>query len=236
MNIVITGASSGIGRETVKAFCKDGNHTIIAIARNSEKLKSLQEECASINSAAKIIPISFDLSLIEQISELQKKISEKINFIDILINNAGILINKPFEEFSFQEVKNSYTINVYAPIFLIQALLPMMEKNKSSHIVNISSMGGFQGSAKFKGLSAYSSSKAAIANLTECLAEELISKNVFLNCLALGAVQTEMLSKAFPEYTAPVNAVQMADYIKDFALNGSRFFNGKIIPVSLSTP
>ncbi|MEO6883199.1 MAG: SDR family oxidoreductase [Bacteroidia bacterium] len=236
MNIVVTGASSGIGFETVKAFCKDGNHTIVAIARNTEKLKILQKECAKINAAAKIIPVTFDLSDVTKISTLKNYFFEEIKSVDILLNNAGTLINRTFEKLIFQDVQNTYNTNVFAPMFLIQALLPMMGKERSTHVVNISSMGGFQGSAKFKGLSAYSSSKAALVNLTECLAEELRPKNIFLNCLALGAVQTEMLSKAFPEYTAPVNAVQMADYIKGFALNGNRYFNGKIIPVSISTP
>ena len=97
-------------------------------------------------------------------------------------------------------------------------------------------MGGFQGSAKFAGLSAYSSSKAAVVGLTECLAEELKDKDIFVNCLAIGAVQTEMLSEAFPGYEAPVSPKQMAEYIFDFAIKGSQFYNGKILPVSSSTP
>jgi NAD(P)-dependent dehydrogenase (short-subunit alcohol dehydrogenase family) len=97
-------------------------------------------------------------------------------------------------------------------------------------------MGGFQGAAKFPGLSAYSSSKAALAGLTECLAEELKSKNISVNCLAIGAVQTEMLAKAFPGYKAPLKPNQMAEFICNFALTGHTYFNGKIIPVASTTP
>ena len=93
-----------------------------------------------------------------------------------------------------------------------------------------------QGSAKFPGLTAYSSSKAAIAGLTECLAEELKDKNISVNCLAIGAVQTEMLEEAFPGYKAPLSPKQMAEYIFDFALKGHQYYNGKILPVSSSTP
>ena len=89
-------------------------------------------------------------------------------------------------------------------------------------------MGGFQGSAKFKGLSYYSASKAAIACLTECLANEFKPYGISVNCLALGSVQTEMLNEAFPGYKAPVDAKQMAGFIAEFALTGHRFFNGKI--------
>ena len=97
-------------------------------------------------------------------------------------------------------------------------------------------MGGFQGSTKFAGLSAYSSSKSALSGLTECLAEELKDRNIAVNCLALGAVQTEMLGKAFPGYKAPLSAAKMAEFICEFALTGQLFFNGKIIPVSSTTP
>jgi NAD(P)-dependent dehydrogenase (short-subunit alcohol dehydrogenase family) len=97
-------------------------------------------------------------------------------------------------------------------------------------------MGGVQGSAKFPGLAAYSSSKAALANLSELLAEELKEKNIRVNCLALGAAQTEMLETAFPGYKAPVTAAEMAQWVGWFAINGHRFFNGKVLPVALSTP
>jgi len=125
---------------------------------------------------------------------------------------------------------------VFGPFLLIQSLLPLMGKKSKTHIVNISSMGGFQGSAKFAGLSAYSSSKTALVGLTECLAEELKSTSISINCLAIGAVQTEMLSKAFPGYKAPLKANQMAEYIKEFAVSGSKFYNGKVLPVSSTTP
>jgi NAD(P)-dependent dehydrogenase (short-subunit alcohol dehydrogenase family) len=105
-----------------------------------------------------------------------------------------------------------------------------------AHIINISSMGGVQGSIKFPGLSSYSSAKAALGVLTECLAEEFKESNIRFNTLALGSVQTEMLEAAFPGYTAPLKPMEMAIFIKDFAERGGNFFNGKILPVSLSTP
>ena len=89
---------------------------------------------------------------------------------------------------------------------------------------------------EFAGLSVYSSSKAALANLTEVLAEEYKDTNTKINCLALGSAQTEMLQEAFPDYQAKVSAKQMATYIKEFSLSGDKLFNGKILPVSVSTP
>jgi NAD(P)-dependent dehydrogenase (short-subunit alcohol dehydrogenase family) len=75
-----------------------------------------------------------------------------------------------------------------------------------------------------------------LACLTECLAEEFKEKNIAFNCLALGAVQTEMLVEAFPGYKAPLTAEEMAEFIMSFSLDGQKYLNGKIIPVSMSTP
>ncbi|HTX88115.1 MAG TPA: SDR family oxidoreductase, partial [Bacteroidales bacterium] len=96
--------------------------------------------------------------------------------------------------------------------------------------------GGVQGSKKFSGLSAYSASKGALAVLTEVLAEELAEREIRVNCLALGSAQTEMFEKAFPGLKAQLSAHQMAQFIADFAVNTGKYFNGKIIPVSVSVP
>ncbi|MDB5153013.1 MAG: family NAD(P)-dependent oxidoreductase [Mucilaginibacter sp.] len=154
--------------------------------------------------------------------------------VDILINNAGILINKPFTELLETDFVEMLQSNFIGHVRIIQSLLPLMPAG--SHIVNIGSMGGVQGSAKFPGLSAYSASKAALHTLTECLAQELTEQQIKVNCLALGSAQTEMLEKAFPGYESPVMAFEMGKYIADFALTGHRFFNGKVLPVAVTTP
>ena len=97
-------------------------------------------------------------------------------------------------------------------------------------------MGGIGGSSKFPGLAAYSSSKGAVNILTELLAEEYKETGPAFNTLALGAVQTEMLAQAFPGVQAPLSAMEMAEYIFKFSLEGQQFFNGKVLPVSSSTP
>lgn len=235
MNIVITGASRGIGYELAKKFATNGNHRIVVIARNKDKINKLKEVCSEINTYSSIFPIQYDLLNIDSyestlINEIKKNISE----IDIIINNAGLLINKPFEKFSIDDISDTINLNLLAPVLLIKTILPLVKKG--GHVVNISSMGGFQGTQKFPGLSVYSAAKAGLASLTECLAEEYKEREISFNCLALGATDTEMLREAFPGYNAPFKAEDMADFIADFALNKSRFFNGKIIPVSISTP
>ena len=228
MNIIITGAGKGIGFETVKAFSKDSNNNIIAISRNIDHLKNI--EISGENTF--LFPISYDLSDIN--FDLKEKISSQIDKIDILINNAGLLINKPFEDLTDNDFDQMFNINVKSVFKLINLLLPFFQPE--SHIVNISSMGGFQGSAKFKGLSLYSAAKGALNILTECLAEEFNEVGVKVNSLALGSVNTEMLQHAFPGYKAVVQPQEMALYIKSFAETAHHYLNGKIIPVYLTTP
>lgn len=236
MNIIVTGASRGIGYELVKLYSTDSKNAVIAISRNGSKLDQLKDECLSQNSSANVMPIVCDLSDKNAIEGLVSELTKKIKSVNILINNAGALVNRPFGTISTADLEYVYNVNVFSVVRLIQGIFPLLDVEKRSHIVNISSMGGFQGSAKFAGLSAYSSSKAALACLTECLAEEFKEKNIAFNCLALGATQTEMLNEAFPGYKAPLTADKMAAFIADFSLKAHQYMNGKIIPVSLTTP
>lgn len=234
MNIIVTGASRGIGKELVKLFAQENDHKIIAISRNKMLLNELNDTCDNFLSNSTVYSIAFDLGSGNIKSELIQKIKEYIPHVDVLINNAGYLVNKSIEDLSGEDFDQLFSVNVKSAFQLVQALIPMF--NPNAHIVNISSMGGFQGSAKFPGLSLYAASKGALAILTECMAEELKDRNIKSNCLALGAVQTEMLAEAFPGYQAPLTPVEMATFIKNFALTGHQVYNGKILPVSLSTP
>jgi len=235
MNIVITGASAGIGYQAALWLANEG-HTVFAIARRKEHLEKLQLEAEQPGRKGKIHALAGDISDASFLEVIAKEIAGRAQTIHILINNAGMLVNKPFEELSLKDWKDVYSTNVFSVVGLIQKLLPLFSTTGKNHIVNISSMGGFQGSAKFKGLSAYSSSKAALVGITECLAEEFKDKNIAVNCLCMGSVQTEMFSNAFPTFKAAATAADAAKFIAEFALEGSKLFNGKIIPVSNSTP
>lgn len=235
MNILITGASKGIGFEIVKQFAKSSNNTVVALSRDLDLLQKLQAECEKENNnKIHIYSIDFLSSLFSE--ELKRILNKHNGHFDVVINNAGYLINKPFTEIKVQEFYDVYQTNVFAPILLIQQIIPLLDDDCLCHIVNIGSMGGYQGSVKFPGLSIYSSSKSALANLTECLAEEYKEKKIKINCLALGSVQTEMLGNAFPEFEAQVSAKEMAQYIVQFSQQNPIYINGKIIPVSNSTP
>jgi len=234
MNIIITGASSGVGFEAVIELILSGNHKVIALARSQDKLERLLEIAHGLNPDCQLFALKFDI-VHDDYEGLQQFIASQFdNRVDILINNAGVLINKPFTQLSESDFVEMLQSNFIGHVRVIQSLLPLMPAG--AHILNIGSMGGFQGSAKFPGLVAYSASKSALHTLTECLAQELVEQNIKVNCLALGSAQTEMLEQAFPGYESPVMAFEMGKYIADFALTGSKFFNGKIIPVASTTP
>lgn len=224
-HIVITGTSRGMGYEMVKLFAENG-HKVLALSRNDKPVSELNLE--------NVTTFSCDISKAEDLEKVSAFVEAKWEKVDILINNAGALINKDFEEISAEEFQKIYSTNVFGVIGLTQKLLPFMKRD--SHVVNISTMGGVQGSVKFPGLSAYSSSKAAVITLTELLAEEYKEKGPSFNVLALGAVQTEMLEEAFPGLEVPLSAKEMAEYIANFSLTGHKFYNGKLLQVSNSTP
>lgn len=223
-NIIVTGTSRGIGLETVKKFAAQG-HNVLAISRK------LSEELVGV---ANVTCLSVDITKEEDLQKVVVFVKDKWSHIDILVNNAGAIVNKPFQELTQNDFNSVYQVNVFGVARLIQLCIPFMKVN--SHVVTISSMGGVQGVMKFGGLAAYSSSKGAVTILSELLAEEYKENGISFNVVALGAVQTEMLEEAFPGYQAPITPEEMADYISNFALNGNKFFNGKVLQVSSTTP
>lgn len=224
-NIIITGTSRGIGFELAQLFAKN-NYNVLALSRNTKPLENL--------NLKNITAISVDLSNENDLKKVTDFVSKNWKQVDILINNAGKLINKSFENLTSEDFLEVYKVNVFAVAELTRLLIPFL--GKGSHVVNISSIGGIQGSMKFPGLAAYSSSKGALLTLTEVLAQEYKEHQIAFNALALGAVQTEMLEEAFPGYKASVSAEEMANYIYNFALTGNKFYNGKILQVSSTTP
>lgn len=224
-NIIITGTSRGIGFELAKQFA-NADYNVLALSRNTQPLEDFQHK--------NITTLSVDLTEETDIKKAINFVEENWKKVDILINNAGKLVNKPFEEITSDDFLSVYQVNVFAVASLTKQLIPFL--SKGSHVVTVSSMGGIQGSTKFPGLAAYSSAKGAVITLSEVLAEEYKEQQIAFNVLAIGAVQTEMLAEAFPGYEAPLSATEMANYLFDFALTGNKFYNGKVLQVSSSTP
>ncbi|MCF8259083.1 MAG: SDR family oxidoreductase [Flavobacteriales bacterium] len=232
MNAIITGVSSGIGFELVKRLLTDDTmYKVVGIGRRADRLQTLVDFAHERGVPDLFVPIASDVMDVT-LDAIQKH----MDHVDILVNNAGLLRNAPFAQLTDADFVDVYRTNVFAPARLIREVLPLMGGERTTHIVNMGSMGGFQGSSKFPGLAAYSSSKSALAGLTECLAEEFKDCNIKVNCLAIGAVQTEMLAMAFPGFNALVTAMDMAEYVADFARNAHRYYNGKVLPVSCTIP
>jgi NAD(P)-dependent dehydrogenase (short-subunit alcohol dehydrogenase family) len=234
MNIVITGASSGIGYATALKFSQNSDNTIFALSRNIAKLGKLVDAALQAGYPGKIIPVVYDI--VQNNAVAPEKIIEDAGNIDILLNNAGLLVKKPFSDLTDDDWLMMFQTNLLGHVRIIRKIAPLMGKLNRGHIVNISSMGGIQGSVKFEGMSCYSSMKAALANLTESLAVELNEKNISVNCLAPGSVDTEMFRMCFPGFKAAVTAPEIAQFLADFCVNGHRYFNGKILPMAVSTP
>ncbi len=225
--ILVTGASRGIGLELVKQL-SDNGHEVLALSRNTKSIDILKSEYK------KLCTMQTEITTTKGIEAVVNFVDEKWGVVDVVVHNAGTLLHKPFKETTVEDFIRIYQVNVFAVAELTRKLDPFLVEG--SHVVAVSSMGGIQGSMKFAGLSAYSSSKGAVITLMELLAEEYKDRAVSFNALALGAVQTEMLKEAFPDYEAPVTAAEMAAYIMDFGLNGNKLFNGKVLQVSNSTP
>jgi NAD(P)-dependent dehydrogenase (short-subunit alcohol dehydrogenase family) len=223
-NIIVTGTSRGIGFELALQFANAG-HQVLALSRKIPQALLANENISCL---------SVDLSNEDELQKVTDFLASSWQKVDAIVHNAGSLLLKPFAETSQTDFENIYKVNVFGVANLTRICLPYLQKG--SHVVTISSMGGIQGSLKFAGLAAYSSSKGAVITLSELLAEEYKEQGIAFNVLALGSVQTEMLQEAFPGYQAPISASGMATYIYDFTLNGNKYFNGKVLQVSSTNP
>jgi 3-oxoacyl-[acyl-carrier protein] reductase len=229
MNILINGASRGIGREVAVHLASDPGNRIIITGRNKSALENIA------GNSRNIFPLEADLSDRKEMSmHYRELVASHFRSVDIMINMAGFLVSAAFMEIDDKDAREMMEVNFFGTAAAIRMIRPLM--HKGSHILNISSMGGFQGSQKYMGMAYYSASKAAVACLSECLAEEFRESGISVNCIALGAVHTEMLQEAFPGYKAPVKAEEIAPFIGYFAINAHKFMNGKIVPLALSNP
>ena len=224
-NIIITGTSRGIGFELAQLFA-DNNHNVLALSRNTKTITDLNHK--------NITALATDLSNEDDVIKAAEFVSNNWKQVDVLIHNAGMLVHKHFTELTSKDYMDVFKVNVFGVAELTKSMIPFLQNG--SHVVTISSMGGIQGSLKFPGLAAYSSSKGAVITLSELLAEEYKEQGIAFNVLALGAVQTEMLEEAFPGYKAPTSAIEMANYIFDFSLTGNKYYNGKVLQVSSTNP
>ncbi|MDI9358556.1 MAG: SDR family oxidoreductase [Phycisphaerales bacterium] len=233
MNIVVTGASSGIGYECVRVLAQDVNNRVVAIARRAERLIGLKQLCFR-EYGNNITIVSADLSTLKTFESDQLALPS-IDCIDILINNAADVMKKTFEETEEKDWEHLFNTNFFSVVRIIKYFLPKLKQSdEGAHIVNISSMAGYPSARKFPILAAYTVTKAAVCSLTELLAEEFRQYRIRCNAICPGAVQTDMLAKIFPHADGAVTPDQIAKFIVHFALYEKNLMNGQMIPVSRS--
>ena len=183
--IIITGATGGIGNALVEKF-NDLNGNILATGTNEEKLNSLKKKFPNIKI------LKFDISDHSQIEEFIESASNKLDGLDILVNNAGITKDNLSLRMKDEEWNKVIHINLSSTFLLCKFAIKKMLKNKYGKIVNITSVVGHTGNV---GQANYAASKAGIIGMTKSLAIEYAKKNLNLNCVSPGFIQTAMTEK-----------------------------------------
>lgn len=225
--VLVTGAAKGVGAATVQALMDFPDVRVIAVSRSAGP-------SGSGAYGERVEHLRLDLLDADACARIDAHVGERR--LHALVHNAGVMHAARMGEHRRSALERVFATNVMVPLELSQALVHRLAGDPPGHIVHIGSMGGFQDSVKFPGLVAYSSSKAALACMAQCLAEEFKDRGIRSNCLALGSVDTDMLREAFPGYRAATSAKDMGAYVAEFALNGHKLFNGKVLPVAMSTP
>ena len=180
--ILVTGATGGIGKELVKKFLSlEGN--VLATGTKIEKLDSLKKNFPKINT------LKFDISEHSKIEEFVENVSSQLGGLDVLVNNAGINMDNLSLRMKDEEWKKVIDINLGSTFFLCKYAIKKMLKNKYGRIVNITSVVGHTGNI---GQSNYAASKAAIIGMAKSLAIEYAKKNITINCVSPGFIQSKM--------------------------------------------
>lgn len=187
---LITGASQGLGLETVKYLISQGNN-VIAFSRNPETITK------EIGDVKNLLALSPDLNSISDISEKINLALKKFNTIDIVLNNAGYGLIGPFEEISDEEINNLFKVNVFYTFNVIKAVLPILRKQKYGHIFNTSSVAGYR---SFANVSVYSAVKFALDGFSEGLNDELKHFNISVSSILPGGFRTNFLESTSIKY------------------------------------
>ena len=191
--VLITGASSGIGKQTAIEFAKLGS-SIILVARRKNKLEQVENELKQFN--VNTLVCVCDVSKKDQVEELFKIVLQKFNSIDILVNNAGFAIYGSVSDLSINEIESQMETNYFGMIYCVKNFLPLMLKKKSGHIVNVASVGA---SFSVPGVSSYCATKFAMLGFSEGLKHELYGTGVGLTVVSPIMVRTPLFEH--PSFT-----------------------------------
>ena len=189
--IIITGASSGLGRETALHLSRSGAHVVL-VAQSKERLTEVQAEIEKITGEFPLI-VCCDVSSEDEVAGMTARIKEEYGYVDVLINNAGIGVYRVSEKISNQEMRRHFKINFYGTYYCIKALLPLIKPQEAGYILNVGSL--FGRIVPFADVSVYAATKFALAGFTEGLRKELKSQGIGVGLLMPGSINTPFQNK-----------------------------------------
>ncbi len=189
--VIVTGGGTGIGRETALLFAQEGANVLIT-GRRIDKLREVQKESTKLGT--EIDYLVNDISDEDRCKSIVEYVVEKYGHIDILFNNAGILLPGSTHEISSLEWDKTFNVNVRGMWLMSKYVLPHLMERRSGAIVNSSSVIGIKG---FTGVAAYAASKGAVAQLTKCMALEYAERGIRVNAICPGFVDTPLVSEGY---------------------------------------
>lgn len=227
--VVITGASAGIGRETARAFAEQGAHVVL-VARRAELLAQIQDELAHYDTTALAVPA--DVTCPDDLHRIVETTLRTFGRIDVLVNNAGLSMGGPLHEQDMAAVRRMIEVNLIGLIHLTQLALPVMLRQRSGHIVNVSSVAGVLLSP---GQAAYAATKAAINGFTTALQREVRGTGVHVSVVLPGWIHTAMLDEMDIEemraagMSGPLMPVDRVESVADAIVDAVRYNRKRVV-------
>jgi len=194
--VLVTGAGTGIGRGVALEFCRQGADVVFHYSHSKDGAATAVEE-ARRSGAGKVTALQGDFRRVEEAVRVGREAMGFLGGIDVLVNNAGITMNRPFEQVTPEQFDTVYGVNIRAMYFLTQAVVPAMTAQGHGVVINFSSVHAYEG---YQEHTVYAGTKGAIVAFTRVLAVELAPKGIRVNAIAPGAVEVENHHKIFPDY------------------------------------
>ncbi len=233
---LITGATRGIGKQIAITLAQAGYDIAINYRKENEDLKNTKQEIEQ--TGAKCLTLQGDVSNYEDCEKIAKEIIQEYGKIDVLVNNAGITKDTLLMRMKKEDFEDVININLIGTFNMTKNIIPYMMKNRTGRIINISSVVGISGNA---GQANYAASKAGIIGFTKSLAKEVGSRNILVNSIAPGFIETAMTDVLKEEIkeeiakTIPLKrmgkAQDVANLVKFLASEESSYITGQVIHV-----
>lgn len=233
---LVTGATRGIGKEIALTLAKDGFDIALNYRSESDDLENIKKEIENLK--VKCYLVKADVSNYEECEEAVKNTVEKLGQIDVLVNNAGITKDMLILRMKEKDFKDVIDVNLVGTFNMTKSTVPYMMKQKSGRIINISSVVGISGNS---GQSNYAASKAGIIGFTKSVAKELASRNILVNAVAPGFIETDMTNVLNDNVKANIleqiplrragKAYDVANVVRFLASNESSYITGQVINI-----